>query len=151
MFFPVPVILTSVMLMVTPQELVLSLMKTLQRMQDILSLSKTAAASQKMKCEIQIQQNHLDQLESQLQILSLQRGWDHSEPEPVSKWMTAFRFRYRKDSSIAEYLIRLYTRSSIVLLKSYNRWSWEDRSVADLFQKFLDRCTICIRQLQPYL
>ena len=137
--------------MVTPQELVLSLMKTLQRMQYILTLSKAAAASQKIKSEIQSQQNHLDQLESQLQILSLQRGWDHSEPEPVCKWMTAFRFRYRKDSSIAEYLIRLYTRSSILLLKSYNRWSWEDRSVADLFQKFLDRCTICIRQLQPYL
>lgn len=137
--------------MVTEQELLTLELKTLQRLQYILNLADTAASSHILKSDLRNLLADLDQLESQIQILSTQRGWDLQEIEPITRYLSAFRFRCRVDPAIAEYMIRLYTRDSITLLKFYNRWDRDDPSIRSLTQKILDNCAIGIRQMQPFL
>lgn len=137
--------------MVTEQEYLSAQVRTMQRMQYLLSLASAAAASHRLISDINAQMAALDQLESRYRILSVQRGWDLPEMEPYDKWLTSLRFRCRKDDRIAEYLIRRYTDDTIALLKLHNRWTLDDPSIKNLFQKYMDSHTVAIRQLQVFL
>lgn len=137
--------------MVTAQELLSYELKEIQKTQHILSMAETAAAFHKLKTDIRTQMEELDRLECQVQVLAAQRGWDVADMEPASRWMASIRFRCRKDPAIAEQLIRHYTQSSITLLKLYHRWSRDDDSIRSVFQKYMDCCTVGIRQMQSFL
>ena len=117
----------------------------------MLYLADRSAASHRLRIELQNQMTELDQLESQYQTLAAQRGWELPEDTVQSGIFSKFRFYKRSDSELAEYFIRLYTKYSIDLLKLYHHRKHDDRTVQSLFQKFMDRCTISIRQMQFYL
>lgn len=137
--------------MVTAEEFLIAQLKALQRIQYTLTLANSAAASHRMKSDLLSQLSALDQLESQFQTLSAQRGWDVRDMEPVDRWLISLRFHYRKDPRLAQYLIHMYTHNCIGLQKLFNRLETDDTSVRRLFQKFMDRCTVGIRQMQPFL
>ncbi len=137
--------------MVTGQEFLYYQLVSVQQMQYVLTLADEADASHALKTSIREQLATLDQLESHLQILSVQRGWDIPDYDPIRKSLTALRFRQRKDSGIAEYLIRLYTDHTVAMMKHFNQWKADDSSIRNLFQKVSDCCAIGIRQMQPFL
>ena len=139
------------MFMTTGQELLTFQLSAMQHMQHMLSRSGAAASSHALKSRIREQTAKLDQLETQLQIHFLQRGWDFSETDPLTKWLAALRFRRREDSAIAEYLIRLYTSRTVAMIRQYNQIHPDDGSAMNLYQKFLDFCAVGISQLQPFL
>lgn len=137
--------------MVSAEIFLAAQLNTLHRMQYTLTLADSAAASHRLKSDLLSQLSALDQLESQFQILSAQRGWEIQEMDPADRWRISLRFHYRKDPKIAQYLISMYTQGSIGLLKLYNRLESEDVTVRRYFQKFMDHCTVGIRQMQPFL
>lgn len=137
--------------MVTGQELVFTQLDSLHKLQHCLLLAKSAASSHTMKSVISDQISKLDQIESLIQILATQRGWEIIEMEPLSRWIISLRFHYRKDPSIAEHLICFYTEKTITMMKQYNRWDQRDQSIQILFQKLMDNCTLGIRQIALYL
>ena len=139
------------MFMITGQELLSVQLSHLQHMQFILSRADTAAASHALKTRIQEQSVKLDQLETQMQIHFLQRGWDFYDADPLSKWIAGLRFRCRDDSAIAEHLIRLYSDRTIAMTRLRNQWKPDDRNAINLYQKFLDHCAVGIGQMQPFL
>ena len=137
--------------MVTAQELLSLQTNTLQKIQRILSLGSAAAASHALKSDIQKQVIQLDQLETQFQILAMQRGWELPELEPITRWLLGCRFHARNDPSIAEYILRQYTDDTIYLMKHFNKWAKDDDAIRRLFQKQMDCCVLGVRQMQPYL
>lgn len=137
--------------MVSAEEFLVAQMKTLHRIQYTLSLASSAAASHRLKSELLGQLSELEQMDTRYQILSTQRGWEIRDMEPADRWQLALRFHYRKDPKIAHYLINMYTQDCIGLLKLYNRLESDDATVRRYFQKFMDQCTVGIRQMQYFL
>lgn len=142
--------------MVTTQELLSSVLNAVQLSQHVIALAKAAASSHALKSIFMSQVQEYDRIESEIQIIAAQRGWELFELEPAARWCAGFRFRrslhkHRADSSIAEYMIGLHTKDTVSSLKLYNQWYRADEQILTLFQKFLDCKTISIRQMQPYL
>lgn len=142
--------------MVTSQELLSSLLNTVQLNQHILRLSAAASSSHALKSILVSLIQEYDRIESEIQIISAQRGWELYESEPAARWLSGFRFRHsiqkrRADSSIAEYMIGLHTKDMVQSLKLHNQCNRTDEQIQTLFQKFLDCKTISIRQMQPFL
>lgn len=137
--------------MVTAEEFLGAQLKALYRIQYTLSLADAAAASHSLKSDLLSQLSGLDQLESQLQALSAQLGWELRDMEPIDRWRISMRFHYRSDPKIAQHLINMYMQECIELQKLYNRLKSDGTTVRRLFQKFIDRCTVGIRQMQPFL
>lgn len=137
--------------MVTAQEFIYAQLNRLQRMQQVLCLAQSSAASHRLNSDIKDQITELDGLENHFLSLAIQRGWEYREPSPVSRILATFSFRCRKDADIAEHLICLYHRDSIELMKLYNRWDQVDTAVQVLFQKYTDQSTAGIRRMESYL
>lgn len=117
----------------------------------MVALGVKAAASHDLKCCLNVQLTEFDQLESRIQTIAAQRGWDLPELQPADKWSAAFGLRCRKDTKIAEHLIRMHTDYAIRLLKTYNRLGAGDMQIMDIFRRFLDCGSSGIRKLQPFL
>lgn len=117
----------------------------------MVTLGLKAAASHDLKCCLNAQLAEFDQLESRIQTIAAQRGWDLPELQPADKWSAAFGFRCRKDTKIAEHLIRMHTDYATKLLKTYNRLGAGDIQISDICRRFLDCSISGIRKLQPFL
>jgi len=126
-------------------------LKIIQLSQHVVTLSITAASSHDLKCCLNAQLSEFDQLESRIQTIASQRGWDLPELQPADKWSVAFGFRCHKDTKIAEHLIRMHTDYAIKLLKTYNRLGAGDIQISDICRRFLDCSISGIRKLQPFL
>lgn len=142
--------------MATTRELLSSVLNTVQLSQHILTLATAAASSHALKSTLKTQVQEYDRIESEIQIIAAQRGWELFELEPAARWCAGFRFRRsfhrrRTDSSVAEYMIGQHTKDTVSSLKLQNRLSRSDEQILTLLQKFLDCKTISIRQMQPYL
>lgn len=142
--------------MVTSQELLSSILNTVQLSQHLLSIGLEKASSHALKSTLMAQIQEYDRIESEIQIISAQRGWEIFELEPAARWLSGFWFRRsiqrrRADSSIAEYMINQHTKDMIISLKLYNQRSGTDEQILTLFQKFLDSKTMSIRQMQSFL
>lgn len=142
--------------MVTAQEMLSFILKTVQLSQYILSQATAAASSHALKSAFRVQLPEYDRIESEIQILAARRGWELPEVQPAVLWLTGFRFRQTlgrrsPDSSIAEYLIGRHTKDMIAMLKLHNQWQQPDVQIRTLFQKLLDCKTVSIRQMHPHL
>lgn len=137
--------------MITAEQFVSAQQNKLLQIQYILGLAESAAASHTLKSDIRNQIAALDMLENHFQTISLQRGWELSELEPIERLRISIRFRCRNDARIAEYLIRLYNRDSMMLIKLYNRCEQDDSALRNLFQKLMDQYTVGTRQMQQFL
>ena len=137
--------------MVTAQELLSYELKILQRIQHLLNLAINAASSHDLKTKLCAHLTKTDMLESQVQILCEQRGWEPMDLEPATKWWLDLRFRHKTDTDIAEHLIRLYTSEQINLMKHYNVSDHSDAAIRVVVQKFFDYSTFGIHQLHPFL
>lgn len=137
--------------MVTAQEFIYAQLNRLRRMQQVLCLAQSSAASHGLKSDIKDQITELDGLENHFLSLAIRRGWEYREPSSVSRILATFSFRCRKDADIAEHLICLYHRDRIELMKLYNRWDRADTAMQVLFQKYTDQSTAGIRRMEDYL
>ena len=139
------------MMMVTGLEFLIIQLSTVQLMQYILTLADKTASSHELKLRIREQLVALDQLETQLQVLAAQRGWELPELSTIRKVFHSIRFHCRTDPAIAEYLINQYTEGTIYMMRTYNNWPQGDRSIRNQFQKTVDCCAVGIRQMLTFL
>ena len=137
--------------MATGQDFLNIQLLCVQRTQYELTLAVDAAASHALKTNIRELQSALDQLESQLLILCVQRGWDIPELNPIRKLLIKCGFRSRNDADIAEKTIQRYIDATVQMVRVYNSWKPDDKSIQNLFQKVTDYCTVGIRRMLPFL
>ena len=138
------------------QKMLSSILKTTQMGQVGIRSVLKAQMGPGLRGALESQLREYDALESSAHALAAQRGWELPELDPAVKFMSDMMTRMqvgtgRRDSKIAELMIKGNTRGLTKTLKNSHTLRHTDQPINDLNQKLLDSERANIRQIQGFV
>jgi hypothetical protein len=142
--------------MKTNQEVLCSIIKTVQMGQSGIRCVQDKASGQQLKQVLSDQLNEYDSIERQAYALATRKGWLMEPLDASVERMSSIMARMQlmggeKDSKIAKMLVQGNTRGMIKGLKNQHQLDKQDSLVTSLNQRLLDCENANIRQMQFYL
>ena len=131
------------------REILSAVLAATQTTQTYLSNAMTRACSTSMKQVLAVQAETYDHLESEALRHAAQRGWDI--PSAGFRRFPFYPYMRKKDSVIAQTLIRRYADLMISGMKCSSANESYDKQINELFQKLQYFQLSHIRQLLPFL
>ena len=138
------------------QEMLTSLLHTVQMGQSGIRVVQPKAVRTDLKQELSEQLKEYDAIEKEALCLAEARGWELSNINPMITQMSRMMARIQlmmgdTDSKIAGMLIQGNTRGIIFGVKHLNRDNQTDEQITQLAQRLLNRENINIQKSQSFL
>ena len=140
--------------MISDQNLLYELFTAAQLTKHILQLSIACASSHNMRSVLSSQLQEYDMIETEILSIFGRRGWEYPEWEPSGKFLYRLRLTgkvCRTDSDLSERVILYFVKDTIFLLKLLHQTETHDPILCNITQKYLDRKSISVNQLQSFL
>jgi len=133
-----------------------SILKTTQMGQVGIRSVLKAQMGPGLRGALESQLREYDALEASAHSLAAQRGWELPELDPAVKFMSDMMTRMqvgscRRDSKIAEMMIKGNTKGLTKTLKNSHILRHTDQPINDLNQRLLDTERANIRQIQGFV